>query len=165
MRASFHNRKNGFTLLLAVLISTLLLSIGLAILDLAIKELNLSSAGRESQFALYAADTGTECALYWDLQQRAFATTTPRAIFCAGNQVVDPNTGSPTTVGGPGSITSPTGGQSVFGINLAPQPYCAIVTLTKTFLPQQITTLESRGYNTCDTGNKRRVERGIRVSY
>jgi len=157
--------QRGFTLFLAVLVSSLLLSIGFAILDLTLKELKLSASGRESQFALYASDTGTECVLYWDLKQHAFSTSTARAISCGGGQVLDPETGAPTEVGGPDDVTTGSTIVSSFKIDLSPRPYCAIVTLTKTFLPQQVTVIESRGYNTCDTGDPRRVERGIRVSY
>ena len=58
--------QKGFAILYAVLVASLLLAIGLAIFNLTIKELLLSSSARESQFAFYAADTGDECALYWD---------------------------------------------------------------------------------------------------
>ncbi len=50
----------GFTLLLASLIASLLATIGLAMFAIAQKEVRLSSMGRESQFAFYAADTGAE---------------------------------------------------------------------------------------------------------
>ena len=48
----------GFVLPFAVLISGILLSIGLAVFNIIMKEVLLSSSGRESQFAFYAADTG-----------------------------------------------------------------------------------------------------------
>lgn len=56
----------GFTILFAVLIASILLAIGIAIFDITVRELRLSSVARESQFAIYAAETGVECALYWD---------------------------------------------------------------------------------------------------
>jgi len=59
-------RAAGFTLLFASLIGSLVIAVGLAILDITIKQLALASAGRESQQAFYSADTGTECALYLD---------------------------------------------------------------------------------------------------
>ncbi len=67
------SKKKGVTLLLAVLVSSLLLSIGLAIFNITIKELLISGSGRESQFAFYAADTGAECALYWDVIHPGFS--------------------------------------------------------------------------------------------
>jgi hypothetical protein len=58
----------GFTLFYAVLVASLLLAIGLAIFNITFKEVVLSSGARESANAFYAADTGLECALYWDLK-------------------------------------------------------------------------------------------------
>ena len=70
----------GFTLLLAALISSVVLSLGAAIYQLAVKELELSSLGRDSQYAFFAADTGAECALYWDIRFGYFATSTPAEV-------------------------------------------------------------------------------------
>ncbi len=56
----------GFTLFYAVLVSSLLLALGLAIFNITYKELILSSGARESATAFYAADAGLECALFWD---------------------------------------------------------------------------------------------------
>ncbi len=143
--------KRGFTLLLAVLVSGLLLAIGLAISNLLLKELLLSSSGRESQFAFYAADSGAECALFWDIKAGAFATSTATAISCNGMSLGD--------MGGNGYDVP-----STFTLDFAPEPYCAKVSVTKSASPDR-TTIESRGYNTCDTGNPRRVERAIKVRY
>lgn len=62
------NNQKGFTVLYAVLVSSLVLAIGVSIFNIAFKQLVLSSQVRESQFAFYAADSGLECALYWDFQ-------------------------------------------------------------------------------------------------
>lgn len=56
----------GFALLFSVLISSLLLSIGLSIFNIALKELALSTASARSVNAFYAADSGRECGIYWD---------------------------------------------------------------------------------------------------
>ena len=141
----------GFTLLYAVLISSLLLSIGLAIFNITLKEFLLSSAARDSQFAFYAADTGIECAIFWDIQGNAFDPSTASDIECAGQSIAG--------VGGVGFDTP-----SIFSIDLAPLPYCATVSVTKEESPRR-TIIESKGYNTCDTGNPRRVERAIRATY
>lgn len=60
-------KEKGFTLLFAVLVSVLVLSVGASIISVALKQSILSSTGRESQFAFYAANTGLECALFLDL--------------------------------------------------------------------------------------------------
>ena len=139
----------GFTLFFAVLIASLLLAIGLAIFNITIKELVLSSSVRDSEFAFYAADSGAECALFWDRTQDAFSTTSPQPqIVCNG-------------AGIPVSINE---GTSIFTIDVDPADnYCSVVTVIKG--ESGSTTIESRGYNTCNTANPRRVERGIRVRY
>jgi hypothetical protein len=59
-------RSRGFVLLYAVMTSTIILAVGVSIISIALKQLNISTVGRESQYAFYAANTGAECALYWD---------------------------------------------------------------------------------------------------
>src|SRR5581483_9987816 len=80
MKERSNNRikgNKGFAMLFAVLVASLLLAIGISIFNLTVKELILSSSGRESQFAFYAADTGAECAIYWDFKGvDIFATST-----------------------------------------------------------------------------------------
>ncbi|GMU74464.1 MAG: hypothetical protein AMXMBFR44_6610 [Candidatus Campbellbacteria bacterium] len=63
---------SGFTLFYAVLISSLLLAVGLAVLNITYKEFVLSSGARDSETAFYAADSSLECALYWDSASRPF---------------------------------------------------------------------------------------------
>ncbi|MBT3282827.1 hypothetical protein HON59_02370 [bacterium] len=143
--------KAGFAILYSVLIASILLSIGLAIFNLTIKELLLSSLGRDSQFAFYAADTGAECAFYWDFHADAFATSSLSSIECAGNVIGN--------MGGGGY-----GVPSTFTLDFSPEPYCTIVSVTKYDAPAR-TVIEARGYNTCDSANPRRVERAIRATY
>ena len=140
------NHNNGFTLLMATLISSLVLSLGISIFNIVIKELTLSSYGRDSQFAFYAADTGAECALFWDIKERAFATSSVSTIECNGQTIQG--------VGGSGNST--------FTLNFPPETYCAVVDVIKN---DGNTTVESRGYNTCESSSPRRVERGIRITY
>jgi len=72
MNTHAHTKKNtgsrGFTLLLAALVASIVLALGTSIYEIATKEVQLSSLGRDSQFAFYAADTAAECALYWDFR-------------------------------------------------------------------------------------------------
>jgi len=64
-----NKNKKGFALLFSVLLSSLLLTIGLSIFSIALKELAISSASQRSINAFYAADSGRECALYWDTKR------------------------------------------------------------------------------------------------
>jgi hypothetical protein len=66
--------QRGFTVLLAAIVSSIVLMIGSSIFMIAQKQVMLSSIGRESQFAFYAADTGAECALYHDSRFESFGT-------------------------------------------------------------------------------------------
>lgn len=46
--------------------ASIILAVGVSIISIALKQLQISTVGRESQYAFYAANTGAECALYWD---------------------------------------------------------------------------------------------------
>ncbi len=58
--------KAGFVSLFAVLISLIILAITLGIATVAFKENVLASSAQEGSYALFAADSGLECALYYD---------------------------------------------------------------------------------------------------
>lgn len=159
---------NGFTLLFAVLASSLLLAVGLAIFNVALKESILSSAAKDSQLAFYAADTGVECALYWDLRPNppgsAFdPTAVSSSITCAGNPPI--STGSQTVPTDPPQRSRIGGAPtSIFFLDFSPSATsCAIVSVDKSVPPQTI--IESRGFDRCQAGSTRRVERAIRTLY
>jgi Tfp pilus assembly protein PilX len=64
--------KTGFALLMTLIVVSVLISIGLTVLDLSIKQVRLSTNARESEIAFHAANAGMECARYW---RRAASTT------------------------------------------------------------------------------------------
>lgn len=64
--------KNGFVILIAIVISSLLISIGVFMANVAYKELLLSMSAKSTQTAFFAADTAIECALYQDLRVDEF---------------------------------------------------------------------------------------------
>ncbi|MEY2641077.1 MAG: hypothetical protein RL150_470 [Candidatus Parcubacteria bacterium] len=183
----------GFTLLFAVLVSVLVLAVGASVINIALKQVILSGAGRESQYAFYAANTGVECALYWDLNGSQVVDgdlyyvfppdggsqiESTDALECAGGNIA---TGDNFEDGG----TDFTGawdsqpGQTIFHIaitdatnNTDEVRYCATVTVLKetttdTFGNEAIkTTITSQGLNTCDPENDdRAVERGLVLQY
>lgn len=175
------NREAGFAMLFAVLTSSVLLSIGLSIFNLTLKELALSSSGRESQAAFYAADSGVECALYWDVKGTdVFATSSdsrtpvPSTPQCAGQNIkITPSaqtSNSATTEFSfaPTDSTSLTNG------------VCSFVTVKKTDNSgATLTEIRSRGYNVgysgdpSDTGTSNKclgaddfkVERALLITY
>lgn len=61
-------KQDGFALLFSVLISSLLLTIGLSIFSIALKELSISTNTQRSLHAFYAADSGRECVMYYDFK-------------------------------------------------------------------------------------------------
>lgn len=161
----------GFTLLIAIVVTSLMLLISFVVTNVALKQLIISSAGIETQYAFYAADSGTDCALYWDLKDSnlsAFATSTvsnPSAtIYCNGQSI---STGSQNDIAtNPLSVSRIGGGgngapTSIFQLNFTKG--CAIVRVTKQDNGQ--TAIDSRGYNTCSTSALRRFERGITLAY
>ena len=158
---SVSKKQKGFTLLIAVVISSLLLSIGMAILNSTLKGFELSILVRNSQFAFYAADSGLECALYWDIKGEIFATSTepvdmsPPVKNCAGSADI-------RTIW---TISNRIANGALTTLRLDfPNSYCAIVAVKKSD-SSPYTTIESRGYNTCTSGDPKRVERAIRITY
>ncbi len=170
-------------MLFAVLVSSLLLSIGVAILDLTLKEFSLSSAGKASQFAFYAADDAMECALYWehnnDLSKgsSSFATSSESheysGFLCHGNAIYQ--TGNLDVIGAvsvrdPHNPAVPVIATTDFWLTYGPGPNlkapCAhvqIKKITRAGLVQTI--IESRGYDTCDDTNPHRTERGLQALF
>ncbi len=61
-----HHR--GFTLIVALVLMSVMLSFGVALSTLAFKQHTLALSAIRSQYAFYNADTALECALYADQQ-------------------------------------------------------------------------------------------------
>jgi hypothetical protein len=58
-------KQEGFALLVSLLVVGVVISVGLSILDLSIKQVRLSSIAKESELSFHAANAGMECARYW----------------------------------------------------------------------------------------------------
>ncbi len=166
------NYSKGMTLFIAVTVMSILLIISYAVINIAIKGSQFATSGRDSQFAFYGAEAGLECAIYWDSESNSFSTSTPGSpISCGGSSlatdVAITGTTTLTRIGGGGDANQ----TSTFGfvMNVSgsnPVDHCAVVTVRKYYSgPDLITYIKSRGYNTCDVSNPRRVERGIEVTY
>ncbi|OYV26139.1 MAG: hypothetical protein B7W98_03350 [Parcubacteria group bacterium 20-58-5] len=88
MAINAENKKKGFTLLIAIIFMSVMLSLGLALSSLGYKQAVLASSAVESQYAFYAADAGLECVLYTDQQQNLFAYAnhaSPGSVSCDGS--------------------------------------------------------------------------------
>lgn len=152
--------EKGVTLYVAIVVTSALLLVSFAIANVTLKQAALASINKDSHIAFFAADSGIECALYWDLKNvgggSAFATTSTTVINCNGDS------------NNPANQNIVVGGQatSTFQVTFNPEPYCAFVSVNKSYSGSTLNTyIESRGYNSCDTSNPRRVERAVRVNY
>jgi len=183
------DRQRGFTLLLAALTASIVLSLGASIFLIAQKELTLSSLGRDSQYAFYAADQAAECALYWDARWNYFATTTPASLLAPNDPMCDGQHWSPAggTRTNPGSGTYPYSFQFQYAPKSAGTSYCVTVYVDKcdgplgkwnsstnsapctSVVPAVIhTTVHADGYSTsCATlsTNPRTLQRSVELHY
>ena len=158
--------ERGVTLYIAIVVTSALLLVSFAIADTTLKQAALASINRDSHIAFFAADTGIECALYWDLKNvsggSAFSTSSPSTISCNGDASNPGNQNIQPVL----NLDQNSSGTSTFQINFLPETYCVKVSVGKAYSGASLnTTIESKGYNSCDSINPRRVERAVRVSY
>jgi Tfp pilus assembly protein PilX len=152
-----NNSEAGITLFIALIILGTLLVVSTGIVNLATRQSFISSFANQSQQAFYAADSGIECAIFWDVRttdpslRSAFSPLSNYAITCNGQ------TTTPT------KVTSGIYSTSTFSFNFSPEPSCVIVTVAKNST-SGATIVESKGYNTCGT-SARKVERAVRAKY
>ena len=163
LRSTIHDRR-GYLLLFAVVLSSIVLAIGLGIVNIVNKGLILASSGRLSQAAFYAADSGIECALYWDRVHPGFSNT----VFATSTFSVPPASGvmcANEDIADTGIISGQTGSAAKTTFDFAfNNGACATVTVSKTESGVK-TVIDALGYNTCNVGSARRIERAIRTKY
>lgn len=171
-----HTQK-GFTLLLAILVTGVVLAVGLAILNITQKQFQLAGIARESEMAFQAANAGVECIRYWD------ESTTQGGSFDVGasSKVISCMGGTANAGGG----TS--GSEQNFEFDWGDPAVCTNVSVYKFHsdsgsVPVTVngttyrspcpegatcTVLLARGYNyACgDVGNRRTVERELTLVY
>lgn len=184
------NKDNkGFTLLFSVLVSTLIISISATVISIALRQTIISGTSRESQYAFYATNTVLECAFYWDVigVPGSIGTVFPLdggiplepslqdQVTCAGGNIISgdgfteayANTGWDASVPGVTTIYIELKNTKLLDISgRTNRTYCAQATITKVESGGNITTtIEAKGYNTCDLTSPRAVERGLVQSY
>ena len=165
-------------MLFAVIVSSILISIGLSIFNISIKELTIATTAKDSVQAYYAADSARECAVFWDIVQGAFpacvsefngsctqvSTGTSITINCADNQINMEFIESPDSF--VFSYTSPVN-MPFFKYAGWPSAPDAGIYIRKIFVQGDPTVIETRietgGHSTGIIG--RRVERGMRFDY
>lgn len=173
-----YKKNQGFALLFSVLLSSVLLSIGLSIFSITLKELAISTAARQSVMAFSAADSGRECALYWDTKRGQIPTlkdnsVNPGSIKCGGQAISVSGSYTPST-GSLGSANSVSVEFISFVLNGQSDGLNFKVTLSRSksdtnlcdpdssLLKTFCSSLVSSGY---DIGTGDRVERAIEQIY
>jgi hypothetical protein len=178
------NYKKGIALFIAVVAVSALLLIAVAISDIAYKEQILSYAGRDSKIAFYAADSGAECAMFYDLKGGGAEYDPIFQFPLSESEAMQPFYCNDVLLS-PIVVDIPDGAVTTFYFNVV-EPggsgsasACTIVKVKKTLIgPDEIATeIESRGYNVaCEadsdidypelvSGGLRNLERSFRISY
>ena len=151
----------GFTLVISLILTTVVLSVGMALTDIAVKQLQLSSSARNSQIAFYNADSALECALYYDQKINAFYYNESQNISISCNGVALSSFSSlsnyaETQSGAVRTTTFSTPCADGSGVT-------ANITILKR--SSGVTDIYSNGYNTCISSDPNRIERGLKISY
>ena len=157
-------KNKGFVLLFAVTLAAIFLSIALGVGEIALKENNFSTSAVDTNNAFFAADTGTECALYYD-DPNGNGTGT---IF------TDPSTPQMTCDGATFNATEPSPSVWNFSITgLGSNSHsCVVVKIDKNSadIPANATAVVTAdGYNltgtTCATPPQNAVDRQLVTTY
>lgn len=148
----------GFALLVAILLATIAVTLGVSLIDIAYKQVVLASTAKQSQFGFYASDSAMECALYWDQKFNAFDYGAPRStgtMTCNGLSL-----SGPTSVQVSGATPHR---RTEFEVRCQPSGTNARVSVYKYITGS--TTIYANGYSSCNASDQRRVERGLKVFY
>jgi hypothetical protein len=134
-------KNKGFVILFAVTLAAIFLSIALGVSQIAYKENIFGTSAKNTNNAFFAADTGGECALYYD------------KLGGSASVFADPST--PTIICNNVTVTATENSTSVWTFNVSglgsDSNSCAVVTITKTSSsdtpPIVSTSVVSKGYN------------------
>ncbi len=149
----------GFTLLVSIILTSVVLAISLALTDVAYKQVILASTAKQSVFALYGADSAVECALYWDQKKNAFSYSAPlTSIVCNGQTMTFATAPNSTTVDAGTGIRTTT-----LYLPCASGGTLAVMNIYKS--STGVTSIYGNGYNTCNAADPQRIERGLKVGY
>ncbi len=146
----------GYAILFTVVVVGIISMITIGLSNAAYKQMILSSVARDSTTAFYQSDIASECALYADNEYN-MVNFPSNPWTCAPGYVLTYSSSVPSV--------------GVTKYNLDPQDNtsvgkCFRTVVTKTESAFAITTkIDAKGYNICDKGNSRTVERAIEVNY
>jgi len=170
VKPAFVPRETGFAVLFSVLLASFLVTLGISIFTISLKEIQITTSARDSQVAYYIADSARECVLYWDIKQGAFPACLDNSCSNQNTDTINPINpiqcnGSPIYLAfsGPIDLTYTASKNDFFqASSTSSSTPISDIKITKTWIPdtQSVrTAIEARGHNTSILG--RRVERGI----
>jgi len=139
--------QRGFTLIIAVILSSVSLALAMALLDVSYKQVTLALSAKQSNYAFAAADTALECALY----------TTPLAsgsITCGG-----------IAISGYSSTQASGIRTTIFSQRCSASDATTNAVVTVRKRDNAVTDIFANGYNNCVANDLRRVERGLKISF
>lgn len=166
-----YRKKEGFILLLTVLVTSVILAISFSIFRISLKELIMASFLKNSAQAFVAADRGIECALFWD---RAPAPANPQggitySIFATSSAYQVPTNINNATCGDGAtrlntsswvvSGLTATRGQTTFEIPFSDLTCVQVIV----FKNDGDTTVTANGFNNCLVSSERKTQRTIQV--
>lgn len=181
--------KSGFALLFSILLASFLISLGISIFSISLKQIQISTSLRDSQSAYYAAESALECALYWGTSaqnyfppctnltsktqcplQNSPSDSVPVHFSCNGNSIDLTFTDS-TDVNGPTTFDTGLIQNFFQASSTSSSTPVADIQITKSFIPNVPsdgtgyvkTTITTWGHNTSIIG--RRVERALSKTF
>jgi len=162
----------GFVVLFAVVLSSIILSVALGVANIASKELIFTTSAKNSNEAFYAAGTGAECALYYDQTSVITATGNALAFGQPTSDVITECAGTAVNLNSGTGIKADPWVFYLFPLGASGKG-CAKVSLWKNdSVTPVITTIDAKGYNvynptslTCGFSGSNRVERHIELTY
>ena len=147
-------KNKGFVLLFVIVISSIILAITLSIMNISLKEIKFGTSARDTNDAFFAADTGSECALFNDKST-------------SNSFVQNGGTGTISCLGNTISLNGayPSWNFILSGLGSSGKS-CAKVTVDKTVSPVSVI---SKGYNigdaSCLSSSTNRVERELQMTF
>ncbi len=172
MRILKRKSSRGFTLFIALIMTSVILAVGLALLNIAYRQVLLASTSKNSVLAFYNADGAIECALYWD-SKLAFDYTSPKSpsqITCdtsSGSSnitFITDNSSNPSyhirkfTIPCPGNTTQGDPNNGNEGDN-------GLATVQVYKDSSGNTAIYADGYDSCNASDPSRTERGLKAKY
>lgn len=174
----------GYTLLYAVLLSSVAMIIGVSILVIEKKEIQLTESAASSMQAIYAADSGIECVQYLDSlydtavtpnRKKLATSTAPNVAEMSCNGLtpgyIDFNkTSNVANYIFQKSSTNNALYPFILGPNTADtsSPCFEVEYIKKETTNAWVTTVTMvrvNGYNTCNADDPRRVQRSLEITY